>query len=217
MDHVSHPRRLALATVVLGATLGLAAPQWVSATPGPSASDAASTVPARAVSADAAAGPAVDALPVSDVAVAVRLPAPAVAEVAPPAAAAVHVAAPPAPVEVPVELPAVVTAPPAEPPAAPADQDDEATTGSLTVHVATQDGTTRTVWLQTPDRQPVGEPAAVTGDPVSFTDLEPGGYELFVEQVADEGGSMITRTVVTVGAGEDVVVSCDAETLDCTR
>ena len=226
MEHPSHPRRLALATVVIGATLGLVAPQWVAATPGsptPAADVSTSEAPARAVSADTATG-RIATLPTSDVAVPVALPP--VAEAAgteapatqsPVAAPAVQVPVASAPPAVPV-APATPPASPAAPVAA-ADEgaDDVSDTGSITVHVSTRDGATRSVSLQTSGWEPVGDRTTVTGAPVTFDDLEPGTYELFVEQVADEGGSMLTRTVLTVTAGEDVVVTCDADSLDCTR
>jgi hypothetical protein len=210
LPHASHPRRIAFVTAAAVAGFAVAAPQWVSATPAEPAPPAVSA-PA---SADALTGPA---LPDVAAPIAIAAPAtPVVIDVPEPAAVP---ATPPAVVdELPVVVPPspIVPAPPA---AVPADQPaapEARTTGSITVHVGTVDGATRSVSLQTPEGDPVGDRATVTGAPISFDDLAPGTYELFVEQVADGGGTFLTRTVLTVAAGEDRAVSCHGESLECS-
>ena len=218
MSHPSHPRRIALVTAAAVAGLALAAPQWVAATPAEPVADPTLPAVSAPASADALSGPA---LPEVVAAVATAAPsAPLVVEVPEPAPAP----APQIVVEAAVEAPVVVPAPPIVPaaPAAPAPRVAEPaapaarTTGSITVHVGTADGATRTVSLQTPDGDAVGERTTVTGDPISFADLGPGTYEVFVEQVADGGGTFLTRTVVTVAAGEDRAVTCHGESLECS-
>ena len=215
----SHPRRIALATVAAVAGLAVAAPQWVSATPAAVDAPAPRAVSAPA-SADALAGPAA---PVVAAAIEVELPetaAPVELPVVP--AAEAPVPEPPAPAAVPaapvvVPVPAAPEAAPAAPAETPAAAPAETrSTGTITVQVSTADGATRTVSLQTPSGDPVGERTTVTGDPITFADLAPGTYELFVEQVADGGGTFLTRTIITVGAGQDHVVSCHAESLECS-
>jgi hypothetical protein len=214
LPHPSHPRRLAIATVTAVAGLALVAPQWVSATP---AAPPAESVPAASAPAIAdtpsrptlpeVAGPVASATPVAAPA---EVEVPQVAAAPVPAPHPVVAESPPAP------APPVVPAPPAvaqtPEPAAPAAR----TTGSLTVHVSTAEGATRTVSLQTPAGDAIGERTTVTGAPITFADLAPGTYELFVEHLADGGGTFLTRTVLTVAAGEDRAVSCHDESLECS-
>ena len=231
VEHTSRPR-LALATVALGAAAALIAPQWVAAAPGdgPVADTPALDAPGRAVSAAAVAGAIGNAVADAvgagatvevpahiEVPAQIEVPVVAAAEV-PDAPAAPATPAPPAdlPDTAPPAPQTASPAPPAPPSAAPA-RAEEPTTAAITVRVAARDGATRTVSLQTPAGDPVGERVTVTGAPVSFEDLAPGTYELFVEQVADGGGAFLTRTIVTVEAGEHAVLSCDPESLDCTR
>ena len=212
MPHPSHPRRIAFATVTAVAGLALAAPQWVSATPAEPVGEPVLPAASASASADALSGPT---LPEIAASVARTTPVAAPAEVEVP-----EVPAAPVPVAVVVEAPAapappVLTAPPAVAAAAEPAAPEARTTGSITVHVGTAEGATRTVSLQTPTGDAVGERTTVTGAPITFADLAPGTYELFVEHLAVGGGTFLTRTVLTVAAGEDRAVSCHGESLEC--
>ena len=93
----------------------------------------------------------------------------------------------------------------------------EPTTGSITVEVATADGADRYVTLLTAEGEVLADRVPVTGDPIVFDDLQPGSYEVRVEEVRHTGGDRVTKTVVTVDAGEDVVLRCHPDSLDCSR
>lgn len=146
----------------------------------------------------------VDAL----VAFPVNIPAPVVADPVPTTTPQPVPAAPAAQDTASIDIgtPAVATAE-AVAPAVPA--------GSIRVEVAAADGASRSVSLQRADGTPVSGPVEVTGDPITFDDLEAGTYDLFVEHAADGGGTFLTRTVIDID-GDAAVARCDAETLDCT-
>lgn len=122
----------------------------------------------------------------------------------------VQVTPTPAPEPTLVEAPAPVTPAPA-----PVVEETVTNTGTIHVDVATTEGASRSVSLETADGSLVGGPVAVDGSRITFSDVADGTYDLFVEQTADGGGTFLTRTTLVV-AGDDIVVTCDAESLDCT-
>lgn len=126
---------------------------------------------------------------------------------------------PPAPVAAPTPPPAPAPdapAPAAPAPEAPAPEAPAVVIAAGTVHVdvAPAAGTTRSVSLKSADGSVVGGPVTVDGNRITFADVADGSYDLYVEELADEGGTYLTRTTLQVSGGE-LVVSCDAETLDC--
>ena len=199
-------------SIAAGLALGLAvctAPQWIS---GASADDGTAPVapePTRIVSVEDQLWP----VDLHELTPATTAP-PAVAPVAPAAevdgAPVVQVTPEPAPAPAPAPEPAATT----EPAPAPAEA-DAVTTGTVHVDVAAVDGASRSVSLKSVDGALVGGPVPVDGTRITFSDLADGTYDLVVEQVADGGGVLLTRTTVTV-SGNELVASCDADTLDCT-
>ena len=111
------------------------------------------------------------------------------------------------------------TAPPPPPPApAPTPAPEpQRTTGSITVEVSTTEGASRYVSLRTTGGATIADRVPVTGEPIVFGDLQPGDYFVDLEQVSDDGGTTTSRTAVSIQAGEDAVVSCSSDTLDCSR
>lgn len=121
------------------------------------------------------------------------------------------------PVEPAPSAPDVTPVAPAPNPApAPSPAPALASSATLHVEVATTDGATRTVSLRTAAGELAGGPVTVDGSTISFTDLAPGTYDLFVEEFADGGGTFLTRTPLDLGAGDERVARCDPDSLDCT-
>ena len=216
MERPRRHRRLAIASLSVGAVVAFTVPTLVSAGPTESAGEeTATSVPNRSPETEApsttsgttGSDTSTTAAPTTSAPLPVEAPQvapapPVVAEPAPttsaPAPTPVE-AAPPAPV---AEEAQVVEGP--------------ATTGSLTVEVAPASGASRQVSLRTAAGEPIAGPVTVDGGPITFADLTPGDHDLYVEHFADGGGTFLTRTPITIVAGSELLATCDAETLDCT-
>lgn len=120
----------------------------------------------------------------------------------------------PTPAPAPEPAPAPVAPAPTTPPE-PVVEEDMKSNGTIHVDVATTEGAHRSVSLETADGSLVGGPVAVDGSRITFSDVPDGTYDLFVEQTADGGGVFVTRTTLVASGGE-IVVTCDADSLDCT-
>ena len=114
-------------------------------------------------------------------------------------------------------VPTTTAAPAPPPPAPPTTTAPQRTTGSITVELAAADDADRSVSLKTTAGKVIAGPVTATGDPIVFDDLAPGTYDVQVDQVHDDGATTATRTTVTIEAGEDAVLRCDSDTLDCSR
>ncbi len=106
----------------------------------------------------------------------------------------------------------VTAARPVEPtgPAAAALPDPDTTiiasASSISVNVSAVEGATRSVELLDATGITVAGPVEVAGQTIVFDGLTPGRYDVLVEQLAADGASSVTRTVVSVdAAGTDVV------------
>ena len=215
MERPRRHRRLAIASLSIGAAVAFTVPTLVSAgsterageeTP-TSAPDRSSETEAPSTSVTAAAETSTTAAPTTAAPLPVEAPPvapapPVVAEPAPTTSAPA-----PVPVEAPPPAPVAEEAPVVDAPA---------TTGTLTVDVARASSATRQVSLRTEAGDPIAGPVTVDGGPITFADLTPGDHDLFVEHFADGGGTFLTRTPITIDAGSELLATCDAETLDCT-
>lgn len=207
-------------TIAAGLAIGLSfsiAPQLVAGSTSAGSTDAGEVVseaPATFVSSvDDQVWP-IDLHPTALSTPAPRTEAAVAPEPAAAASAAPDVQVTPAPAPAPEPM-VVEAAAPVTPAAAPAVEEDMTSTGTIHVHVATTEGASRSVSLKTADGALVGGPVAVDGSRITFSDLADGTYDLFVEQTADGGGTFLTRTTL-VASGDEIVVTCDAESLDCT-
>ena len=208
-------RAIFASTLVVGVSV-FAAPQWASgeSSTGSDAPVAESAAPRPSLAAPAAtiatptnATPTTITSPVPDETVIPTEPAPTTTAVP-------TTTTEPAPTT--TEGAALAVAAPVDPAPSPEpEQSAPASTGTIRVTVEPTEGASRSVTLQQSDGRVIAAQVPVTGDPIVFDGLAAGSYDLFVEQDYDDGATFLTRTPVVVD-GDDIAVTCDAETLDCT-
>lgn len=89
-------------------------------------------------------------------------------------------------------------------------------TSSLRIEIAATDSAHRTATIRSSTGGVIAGPFNVDGQPIELDGLDAGDVDLVLEDATEDAGSTMSRTPISLRAGERHVARCDTVTLDCT-